>query len=202
MPEADAKPFDKTLDARVLAAVSARKVRVLEELMLDGADPDACDATGITALQRAAGLGYIEVAGLLLKHGANIDKPNNFGVTPLITAVMKSRDKMVDMLLERGANPDLQDTTMGNTALHHAASDAATGIIEALLEAKANPLIRDFSGGSALETAYCIFPTCLKTISLLRDAEDAKNAQILASMKGKHETQTQLKKIKPIRFKP
>lgn len=73
-------------------------------LLADGADPDATDRAGYTALHYAAQSGSIEIAGLLLDAGADIEaKAGTRDATPLELANSSREREMESFLKNRGA---------------------------------------------------------------------------------------------------
>ena len=98
-------------------------VAVVRRVLAVGADVDACDQIGRTALMLAAGGDYCEeVVRVLLEAGAAPNKTNQLGWTALhgTTSVPIAR-----LLLEAGADPSLRDNG-GRTALdvcEHCAAD-------------------------------------------------------------------------------
>ena len=73
--------------------------------MLDsGADVDAVNSTGFTALHLAARNGYIDVMKTLLKHDANIDATDESGWTALYYAANNDCEAVVRLLTNRGAD--------------------------------------------------------------------------------------------------
>jgi len=88
-------------------------VRVLLE---HGANPNAPDDFGDTALHIASKRGGITVVELLLKYGANVDVRDELGRTPLHTAAHNLRIQVVVVLLNRGADPHAR-TNRGETPL-------------------------------------------------------------------------------------
>ena len=67
----------------VIAAVRAGDVAAVRVLVADGADVDAPQGDGATALHWAAHRGDYALAELLLGAGANVNAANALGATPL-----------------------------------------------------------------------------------------------------------------------
>lgn len=91
---------------RHYAALSDDVAQVVE-LFAGGADPDAADIQGFTALHFACQQGDVESARVLLDGGATVDSVDAFGNTPLWTAVFNSRGRgdLIELLRTRGADP-------------------------------------------------------------------------------------------------
>ncbi|MDF2714186.1 MAG: ankyrin repeat protein, partial [Paenibacillus sp.] len=77
-------------------------------LLDSGADPNNANWQGVSYLHRAAWLGNIPFARLLLEYGAELDATDTeYEATPLGWAAKFGQTEMVRFLLERGADPGL-----------------------------------------------------------------------------------------------
>jgi len=88
-------------------------------LIQRGANPNIRDKNGVSPLQLAVGLGFIEGVEALLDAGAEIDINDTAGETPLIAAVHRRDVPLIRLLLEKGANPDRTDNS-GRSARDYA----------------------------------------------------------------------------------
>ena len=84
-----------------------------------GANPNIADKNGVTPLQLAAALGYVEGIEALINAGARVDVTNSAGETPLMAAVHRRDAAMVRLLLSNGASPDRRDNS-GRSARDYA----------------------------------------------------------------------------------
>ncbi|KNC48366.1 ankyrin [Thecamonas trahens ATCC 50062] len=109
---------------------------VVEQLAL-GADVNAIDGEGKSALHWTAVLGNTEVAETLLAvDGVNADIPDEYGWTPLHLAVANNHPRIIDSLLNAGAA--VNATTPSNeTALDMAVANDVQAVIDRLVEAGA-----------------------------------------------------------------
>lgn len=124
---------DLTTGQSALHIVTARRDTTWMRFLIErGADPNAEDNKGVTPLQLAVGLGYLEGVKLLLKAGAHPDTPDSTGETPLMLAVHERNLPMVRALLEGGADPERADNS-GRSARDYA--ELRNGGNNALLEA-------------------------------------------------------------------
>ncbi|MBV1691502.1 ankyrin repeat domain-containing protein [Novosphingobium sp. G106] len=103
-----------------------------------GANVNLRDAQGVTPLQLASNLGFIEGIELLVESKARIDDPNDAGETPLISAVHRRNTEMARILLKAGADPDRKDNS-GRSARDYATLDGAAGGMLAEIQASAKP---------------------------------------------------------------
>ncbi len=69
-----------------------------------------------TALMQAAGMGYVQLATLLLARGAEVNIKNRWGDTGLMKAVEKGQGEIVEVLLAHGAEVNAK-TGSGRTTL-------------------------------------------------------------------------------------
>ncbi|MEO7716123.1 MAG: ankyrin repeat domain-containing protein [Capsulimonas sp.] len=81
----------------------------VEKLVEDGADMEARDPAGNTALGWAASSGSAATVNVLLAHGACVNVRNAYGVSPLARAASMDAVSVVKTLLAHGANPNIRD---------------------------------------------------------------------------------------------
>lgn len=104
--------YDKDIVLRDAAAPYI-DLKITKLLIAHGADVNAADNGGGTALQVAACRGNLAVAKLLLDAGADINAANGYHGDPLPCAILHGQSKMVDFLLKRGADPRRQAEALG-----------------------------------------------------------------------------------------
>ena len=80
-------------------------------LIQRGADPNIANNDGITPIQLATRLGFIEGVENLIEGGARVDVADKQGETPLIAAVHQRNVPLVRRLLAEGSNPDRNDNS-------------------------------------------------------------------------------------------
>jgi uncharacterized protein len=130
------------------AAEKMDRARVAD-LLKRGADVNAAQADGMTALHWAAYHDDPRTAALLLEAGASVKAANRYGVTPLSLACTNGNTEVVEMLLKAGADPNAT-LRGGETALMSAARVGKLGPVKALLARGADANARDRKGQSAL----------------------------------------------------
>ena len=119
-------------------------------LLALGADVGLKDAKGETAAHLACiGGDYSSVLALLLDAGASFEaRTRSSGWTPLSAAASFGDAGCVALLLDRGG--DARDVNeqddYGGAALHLAASEGSTHVLQMLLQAGADPTIRNKQG--------------------------------------------------------
>lgn len=121
-----------------------------------GADVNARDALGMTALMYAAQSNEDpEVIIALLKAGADINAKGSLGRTALmIAAESKQNSKVIVTLLKAGADVNARDSFGGMTAFMNAAIHNPNPLVTmALLEAEADAKLRGPGGKTAFDYA-------------------------------------------------
>ncbi len=135
--------------ATVADAAERRDQAVLRTLLTSGADVNATQVDGTTALHWAAYHDDADTAALLVKGGANVNVTNRYGVPPLALASTNGNAAVVKLLLEAGADAN---ATMkgGETVLMMAARSGNVDAVKALLVRGARHDARERSGQTAL----------------------------------------------------
>ena len=122
-------------DSPVADAAMRGDLAAVRALLRDGADVNASQGDGMTALHWAAERGDAEIATVLLHAGANTEALTRLGgYTPLHLAGRAGRAEVVRELLEAGADVAAATTTGGATALHLAAASGSAAAVSVLLE--------------------------------------------------------------------
>ena len=139
---AAASPASATDD--VIAAARAGDVAAVRALVADGADVDARQGDGATALHWAAHRGDLTLAEALLAAGADVDAANALDATPLWLASQNGDALLVARLLAAGADANVS-LKMGETPLMSAARSGDVDTVRLLLAAGAdvNPAERE-----------------------------------------------------------
>lgn len=78
-------------------------------MIAGGADLNAQNSLGETALHWMAIDGRCDIARLLIKNGADINIQDNYGNTPLCIATKYNKIRSVELLIENGADPFIKD---------------------------------------------------------------------------------------------
>ena len=161
--EGDAAPLNPPV---LLTAARMGQTETIVLLLDRGANIEAENDIGWTALMLAALNGNTETVRLLLDKGADIEAKDNKGRTALMLAVRMGRIEIVTLLLDRGANIEAKDNK-GRTALIFAALSGKTEIAMLLLKRGADIEAKDNKGRTALRWAARMRET--KTVDLLRE---------------------------------
>ena len=136
------------LTNKLFEAIENEDVASLQALLKAGANKNAVNQYGESALQVAVEKGSLEMVDALLDHGANA---NNVSLmpqarAPLLIAAEQGNEEIVSRLLEAGANVNFKDE-QGKTALHYASSREVGKL---LLEANAEITAEDLNGRAPL----------------------------------------------------
>ncbi len=103
-----------------LHIVTARRdILWVRFLLQRGANPNIRDKKGLTPIQVAVNLGFVDGVEELIKRGAQVDVSDRAGETPLIAAVHKRDVPIIRRLLAQGADPDRNDNS-GRSARDYA----------------------------------------------------------------------------------
>ena len=123
---------------------------LVSDLLSSGADPNARQGDGATALHWAAHRNNEEVLQSLLDAGADAEASNELGATPLWLAASNGSEPLVEKLLAAGASPNVR-LKMGETPLMSASRAGSAGTVSLLLNAGADVnAVEDERGQTAL----------------------------------------------------
>jgi ankyrin repeat protein len=158
------KKYGKKIVNEKLGGVPALHQTIRPEivgLLLDaGADIDARDVAGMTALMEAAMWGQDDIVKPLLKRNADIRLKDNGGITALMWAVRGGSLKIVRLLLDDGADIHEKDGS-AKTALAWARERGKAGVIDLLEKwpeikrrSDMDDIARAITGGLPKDTPY------------------------------------------------
>jgi uncharacterized protein len=130
-------------------AAEQRNRALIRELLATGAEVNAAQVDGMTALHWAVYNDDVETAGLLVRSRANVNATNRYGVPPLSIACTNGNATLVRLLLDAGANANAS-LPGGETVLMTAARVGNLEAVKALLARGANPNAQERRDQTAL----------------------------------------------------
>ena len=139
-------------DTALHLAAANGHLEIVNLLLAHGADLQALDHQGHSAVSRAIRQRRRDVAITLIERGAEVNQSLADGTTLLMMAASRST-RVTEALLEAGAEVDATRDHRLATALMVAAEDAGPGRVEALLEHGADPHLVNRDGDTALQVA-------------------------------------------------
>lgn len=136
-------------------AVRTNHPAIVALLATHGANLEARDATGRTALSWAAGNGHVEVLSYLLDHGADASTRDAHQRTPLWWAACNGHNLAVQQMLDHDNVDAESPNEHGRTVLMCAAEKGYEAVVRVLLEGKNKALVNaeDPQGRTALSWA-------------------------------------------------
>jgi ankyrin repeat protein len=157
----------------LLQAVEAGDLSRVGALLAEGADREARNADGATALMVAAQAGRLDLVRALIDAGADVNATDDRGWGPLAKAIHNPEldrgfPDVVDVLIRAGAGIETP-IGYGIRPLMLAAGYGETAVVEALLKAGADVLARNDGGLTALMMVKEKF--YVDVINLLHEAE-------------------------------
>ena len=128
-------------------AAQDKNAAAVKKLLKEGADVNAAQGDGMTALHWAALNGDAELASMLLYAGANVGAKTRIGgYTPLHLAAQIGNASVIAPLVAAGAQVGAATAT-GATALMQAAHSGSTDAVRILLENGADPNVKETANG-------------------------------------------------------
>jgi ankyrin repeat protein len=186
-------------DAPVADSAMRGDVEAVRALIKQGADVNAAQGDGMTALHWAAMNGSADIARLVIDAGASLEAVTRLGgYTPLHLASRAGRATTVQLLIAAGANVRATTTTGAVTPLHLAA-DAGNGqSVTALLDAGADPNAREREWGQTplMFAAAANRPNVVKLLVERGAKVDATASTIDMVERGKEDAALQARRDK------
>lgn len=136
----------------LLEAVYMGHLEIIKELLDKGADTEARNPKGWTAIHLAATWNRTDMLSLLIEKGADLEAKDKEGRTALHSAATKGHQDCVKLLLEAGADKDARSKD-GRTAIFRAAANGYPEIVDSLLDAGADSHIRALNGETPYDAA-------------------------------------------------
>jgi uncharacterized protein len=137
----------KVPEPELIAAIKKKDAVRAAQLIKDGADANARDDKGKTALMWASDRGYLDVVASLIEKGADVNASSRDGGTALIEATYRGFESIVQLLLQKGADVNAVNNRKDGP-LRTAAMRGHTTIVKLLIEE-----------GAEVEPACCWTPT-------------------------------------------
>ncbi len=163
-------------EAQLADAVERGDSARVEALLAEGANVNATQPDGQSALHWAAYQDDTETAERLVRAGANVTAENRYGVTPLAPACINGNAAVIELLLNAGADANTVSSG-GDTALILASRTGKLAAVEALLARGADVnAVAGATGQTALMWAAA--EGNVEVASALLDAEADLNTRL------------------------
>jgi ankyrin repeat protein len=143
------------IDNQLINACVEGGLQEVKELLDNGANINAKDEYGNTALILAAHKGHTEIVKLLMDSGADVNAKNIFSNTPLMVASWRGHPEVVKLFLGKGADMEAKNI-FGNTPLIFTLRHGHLDIVELLVSKGADIEARDNQGRTAISYAFDI----------------------------------------------
>ncbi|MEE2669221.1 MAG: ankyrin repeat domain-containing protein [Gemmatimonadota bacterium] len=131
-------------DTPVADAAQRRDLEAVRQLLRQGADVNAAQGDGMTALHWAVRNGDLELGKTIVYAGGDVQAGTRIGrYTPLHMAARSADVGLVILLLEANADPNAKTTNSGATPLHLAAASGDPRVVTELIQGGATVDVRE-----------------------------------------------------------
>jgi ankyrin repeat protein len=137
---------------KLLEAARKGEAGEVPALIVHGADVNAVDVYGRTALMEAAEAGHDDIVEMLLQAGARPNGKDRYDDDALLLAVREGHKQSVESIIAAGADVNVPDAN-GNTPLLLAVTQRDPELVAVLLQDKADVNIRNKRNWSAVQYA-------------------------------------------------
>jgi ankyrin repeat protein len=173
--------YAQAQDLELMKAAVEGDVARIKTLLASGAQVNAIDEWGNSALLMAAREGQVESVRMLLKAGAEVD---GFGgaMSPLAASALRGHAILVRLLIRNGANVNVVGENE-QTALMNAVKLNRLEVVPALIEAGANTKVIDRNGDNLLVVAVSQnYPAMLSLLLKLGVSPDMSDRNGLTAL--------------------
>ena len=139
-------------DAELIEAAEKGDLSAVSAALANGADVNAKNIKGLTALMKASIEGHADVVKLLLDKGADVNARTDSGYMALTAASWAGHADSVKLLLDNGADVNVKDVE-GGTVLMGASWAGHVDVVKLLLDNGADINAKDPEGRTALMAA-------------------------------------------------
>ncbi len=141
------------LNQQLLEAVEKHDVKGVISLLDGGADANAMNDHGASAIHIAAQGKDNEIIDILIARKADVNVMTEDGLTALHFAARLGYVDAINTLIKDGANVNITGIRYKRTAMHYAADQGHTSSVQALLKAGSDKNIKDISGSTPFDLA-------------------------------------------------
>lgn len=144
----------KGVPMNLIRASSRGDITTVSALLKEGADINAADIYGRTALIEAAWGGHEKIVKLLIENEADVNFSDNSGYNALMRASEQGYSDIVSLLIKNSANVNCRGKVKGTTPLMLAAEQGYVDILKLLIDGGARINDADQFEETALSRAY------------------------------------------------
>ena len=181
--EKDVEQDNQTiLNARLINAVETgnRNKQKVEQLIAQGADVNASDKHGSSALIWAVFRGQLEICKLLVAGGAHVNARDAAANTPLMWAAREGSLEICKLLIAHGANINAQDSYGGTPLILASQHSYVFGNHEEICKLLINEMVRQ----EKKQARTVLYQTVKEHKKMGRDTARMVTQQLQTSQKG------------------
>ena len=165
----------KPLMTPFMAIARYGHTHLVNSFLRKGANINATNCYGDTALIYAAEYGHTEMVACLIAYEADLNQYNAYGRTPLISAILEAHIETATYLINHGADIHLQEWSGDLTPLMHAAHHGLKEVVMLLVNCGA--VINQQSVGGYTPLMYAITGNHVEIVTYLLERGADVNVQ-------------------------